>query len=91
MRKTAVRIAIIGAGVFGIKARALPVTVVAGAMIPRWREAEQIVECMRQRSYNLLKLLILGDWRTRSLEQAENLLEEWLSDPHNTRLADYFK
>ncbi|MCL2059081.1 MAG: hypothetical protein FWH01_08500 [Oscillospiraceae bacterium] len=79
-----------GAGVFGIKARPLPATVVAGAMIPRWREAEQLVECMRLRSYNLLKLLVLSDARTRSLEQAENLIDEWLSEPHNTRLANYF-
>jgi len=79
-----------GSGVHGIKMNALPRSVVAGAMLPRWREAEQAVECMRLQSYNLLLLYIMGDARTHSLEQAEALLEEWLSDPHNTRLANYF-
>ena len=79
-----------GSGVHGIKMNPLPSTVVAGAMIPRWREAEQVVECMRRQSYHLLLLYIMGDARTHSLEQAEALLEEWLSDPHNTRLANYF-
>ena len=80
-----------GAGVFGIKAAPLTPTVIAGAMIPRWREAEQQIECMRLRSYNLLKLFVLHDWRTRSLDQAEALLDAWLSDPHNERLANYFR
>jgi len=80
-----------GAGVFGIKARPLPVSVVVGAMIPRWREAEQLVECIRQRNLNILKLLLLGDARSRSLDQVESLLDEWLSDPHNTAMANYFK
>ena len=79
-----------GAGVFGVKAKPLPVPVVAGAMIPRWREAEQIVECMRQRNLNLFKILLLGDARTRSLDQVEGLLDEWISDPHNEKLARYF-
>jgi hypothetical protein len=60
-------------------------------MIPRWREAEQVVECMRQQNYNLLLLYILGDQRTRSLDQAEALLNTWLNDPHNVRLHNYCK
>ena len=79
-----------GDGVHGIRMKQFPVGVFAGAMIPRWREAEQLVECMRQRSYNLLLLYILGDQRTRSLEQAESLLDEWLNEDHNTAFKGFF-
>ena len=61
-----------------------------GAMITRWCEAEQLVECMRTRNLDLLKLHVLGDARTRSLNQAENLIVEWLADPYNVDMARYF-
>ena len=80
-----------GSGIHGIKMPALPVTVFAGAMIPRWREAEQVVGCMQYQSYNLLLQFIMNDPRTNSKEQAEAMLAEWLSSPYNTRLSDYFK
>jgi len=79
-----------GSGVHGIKMPPLPTSVFAGAMIPRWREAEQAAECMRLRSYNLLLQFILNDPRTQSLKQAEGLLAEWLENPNNTRLQNYF-
>ena len=79
-----------GSGVCGIKMPPLPAPVYAGAMIPRWREAEQVVECMRLGCYKLLLQYILGDPRTQSLEQAEGLLVEWLENPYNTRLHNYF-
>lgn len=52
-------------------------------MIPRWREAEQMVEALRTGDRNLVLLYLLEDHRTRSLEQAERLLDAWLADPRN--------
>ena len=78
-------------GVHGVQMPPLPPSVFAGAMITRWREAEQAAECMRLRSYNMLLHFILGDPRSNSLEQAEALLSEWLNNPNNTRLQSYFK
>jgi len=80
-----------GAGINGIKMPPLPATVFAGAMIPRWREAEQFVGCMQYQSYNLLLQFVMGDPRTRSKEQAERMIAEWLDNPNNTRLRNYFK
>jgi len=79
-----------GAGIRGISAPPLPPRLMAGAMIPRWREAEQMVEALRTGDRNLLLLCLLGDHRTRSLEQAEALLDEWLRDPRNERMARFF-
>jgi len=80
-----------GDGVHGIKMKPLTRAVTVGAMIPRWRDAELLVECVRQRSKNLLLLYVLHDQRTRTLEQAEKLIAEWLDEKHNTRAAGYFK
>ncbi len=62
----------------------------AGAMIPRWRESEQMVEALRNRYRNFLLLYLLEDHRTGSLEQAESLVSGWLIDPRNARVARLF-
>jgi alpha-galactosidase len=61
-----------------------------GAMLPRWRKAELMVEALRTGDRGLLLLWLLEDHRTRSLAQAEALLEEWLADPRNQRVAQRF-
>ena len=38
----------------------------------------------------LLLLYLLNDHRTRSLEQAEGLVDAWLADPRNGRIAGIF-
>ena len=79
-----------GAGIRGIAQPPLPRKLMAGAMIPRWERAELFVEALRGRDRGLLLLYVLGDPRTASLEQANALLDEWLSDPRNERLALLF-
>lgn len=79
-----------GFGVHGVKMPALPTTVFVGAMIPRWREAELMVESFRLKSYPLLLNFILSDPRSNGLAQAEALLAEWLENPNNTALKNYF-
>jgi alpha-galactosidase/6-phospho-beta-glucosidase family protein len=69
---------------------ALPPKVVAGAMIPRWHQAELVVEAVRQADSDLLLLYILNSHHSRSLEQAERLLTEWLADPRNQRVRTHF-
>ena len=80
-----------GAGVHGVKMAPLPRSIVAGAMIQRWRDSEILVECIAQRDLNLLMLNVLNDHRTRTFDQADALLKEWLSLRQNTRVRDYFK
>jgi alpha-galactosidase/6-phospho-beta-glucosidase family protein len=59
-------------------------------MIPRWHEAGLVVEALRSGDRDLVLLYLLQDQRTRSLEQAEALLDEWLADPRNERMARLF-
>ena len=66
------------------------ISMMAAAMIPRWQRAELVVEALRSGDRNLLLLFLLRDQRTRSLEQAEALLNEWLADPRNERVARVF-
>ena len=79
-----------GAGIRGVTAAPFPRKLMAGAMIPRWHEAELMVEALRSADRDLVLLYLLQDQRTRSLEQAESLLDEWLADPRNGRLARIF-
>ena len=79
-----------GTGIRGIPSEPFPPKLVAGAMIPRWARAEQVVEALRTRDRDLLLICLLEDHRTQSLEQAEKLLDEWLADARNTRLAGLF-
>jgi alpha-galactosidase len=79
-----------GAGIRGISAPLFPPKLMAGAMIPRWHEAELMVQALRTGDRDLLLLDLLQDHRTHSLEQAEALLDEWLGDPRNKDLARLF-
>lgn len=79
-----------GAGVRGVAVPALPPRLMVGAMIPRWHRAELAVEAVRQGDRGLALLYLLYDQRTRSLAQAEALLDEWLADPRNKRVRELF-
>jgi len=59
-------------------------------MIPRWLHAELAVNAIRTQDRDLLLHFLLNDPHTRSLEQAEGLLDEWLADPRNAELAQWF-
>ena len=78
------------AGIHGVTVPSFPPKLMAGAMIPRWHRAELMVEALRSGDRDLALLYLLNDHRTRSLEQAEALLDEWLSDPRNERVARIF-
>jgi alpha-galactosidase len=78
------------AGIHGIQVPSLPRKLMAEAMIPRWHRAELTVEAMATGDRDLLLAYLLYDQRTRSLEQAEGLLDEWLADPRSAGLARKF-
>ena len=79
-----------GAGIRGVSAPAFPQKLYAAAMIPRWLHAELAVNAIRTRDRDLLLHFLLNDQRTRSVAQAEGLLEEWLAEPRNIELAQWF-
>ncbi len=68
----------------------LPRKLVTSAMIPRWHKAEMLVEAFRRGDRNLLLNTLLFEPRTRSLEQAEKAVADWLGDPRNTTVARRF-
>lgn len=78
------------AGIRGVGAAPFPPKLMAGAMIPRWHRAELMVNALRTGDRDMLLLYLLEDHRTRSLEQADVLLNEWLADPRNERMACLF-
>jgi alpha-galactosidase len=80
-----------GAGIRGTVVPPLPPAIMAGAMIPRWHKAELQVKALQTGDRNLLLLYLLQDQKSRSLEQAEGLLDEWLAEPRNEALARLFK
>jgi alpha-galactosidase len=79
------------AGIRGTVVPALPAKLMYGAMVPHWQLAELTVEAIRKRDRRMLLLVLLNDQRTRSLAQAEALLNEWLTDPRNRPVAQIFR
>jgi len=79
-----------GAGIRGVATPKFPHKLMAGAMLPRWQHAELVVAALQTHDRDLLLLYLLEDQRTRSLAQAEGLLNEWLADPRNDRVASLF-
>lgn len=79
-----------GAGIRGVAVPPLPYRLMWGAMVPRWDEAETAVAAVRYADRNLLLSWLLRDQRTRTLEQAEGLLVDWLAEPQNKTVAQHF-
>jgi alpha-galactosidase len=79
-----------GAGIRGVVVPPLPRKLVVGALIPRWKRAELLVEAVRTCDRDLLLVYLLEDPRTQRLDQAESLLGEWLADPRNADVARLF-
>jgi alpha-galactosidase len=79
-----------GAGIFGVSVPPLPSMLMAGAMIPRWHQAELVVEALRSGDRDLLLHYVLNHRHSRSLEQAAALVDDWLADPRNQAVAQHF-
>jgi alpha-galactosidase/6-phospho-beta-glucosidase family protein len=53
--------------------------------------AELMVQALRTGDPDLVLLYLLDDHRTRSLGQAEALLDAWLADERNGRVRELFE
>ena len=80
-----------GGGITGIMEPPLPEKIMSGVMIPRWAEAESLIYAVKHCTYDGFLAHILLDRRTRSLEQAELFLEEWLADSRNEYVKKHMK
>lgn len=79
-----------GSGVYGVTVPALPRKLMTSIMVPRWHKAELFIEALIEGDRGLLLLYLLDDPRTRTLEQAETLIDEWLDDSRNQKIAQIF-
>jgi len=77
-------------GVHGCVARQLPRNLMLQVMMPRLWRAECIIEAFLTGDRRILLSLLLDDHRSRSLAQAERLLDALLSLPLNRKLAEMF-
>jgi alpha-galactosidase len=84
------RAVVSGSGVRGVVPRPLPPRVVTGALTPRWHSAELAVRALQARDKDFLLLAFLANHQTRTLQQAEELLGQWLAEPANQAVRDHF-
>ncbi len=65
-----------GRGIRAVTVNPLPERVMLGAMWPSWLRMERLLAAYRTGDSGYLSQIVLADHRTRSLEQAEQLLEQ---------------
>lgn len=80
-----------GAGIQGIHAGRLPSRVMAGAMNPRYIQCELVSEAICTGDYNAFRLIFLMDHATKSLQQVDDLLKDWMEDPRNRCIRNILK
>jgi len=74
----------------GVHVAALPERLMLHVMIPRMLRMEWSLEAFLTGDKRILLHMLLEDHRTRSLEQAEGLIEDFLSLPFNRDMAEHY-
>lgn len=69
------------AGIQGIYQGRLPSRVMAGAMYPRHIQCEIVSEAICTGEWEAFRLIYLMDHATKSLQQVDDMLTEWVEDP----------
>ncbi len=80
-----------GRGIQGVHVGELPKRLMLYVMTPRMQRMEQILQAFLEKDKQSLLLMLLEDPRTKSLEQANALLEELLAQPWNYEAANHYK
>lgn len=75
-----------GAGIQGIANPPFPHRVQAGAMNPRYTQCELMCEALTSGDKEAFEMMFIPDHYTRSLEQVDAMLDEWINHPDNTYL-----
>lgn len=78
-------------GVQGIRQPALPRRIVDNVLNPRMRAMNNLHEAYRQGNRALLVLELMCDPRTRSFEQAKNLIDVLLAQPWNADANKHYR
>jgi len=80
-----------GWGVRPTQVGALPRRIVLHTILPKILEMERNLEAFLTGDRRMLLSVLLWDYRTRSVEQAEAEIEAILAQPHNRDMAEHFQ
>lgn len=75
-----------GAGVMGIANAPFPHRVQAGAMNPRYTQCEFMAEALTSGDREAFEMMFIPDHYSRSLQQIDAMLDEWINHPKNEYL-----
>jgi len=79
-----------GMGIQLLQVGKLPESLMKQIILPRWLLMERELSAYINHDYHLLRDIVLEDHRTQSREQADALLDEWLAQPANADLAEWY-
>ncbi|MCE5188787.1 MAG: hypothetical protein LLF75_06355 [Eubacteriales bacterium] len=80
-----------GCGIRGIRVRPLPRRLMDNVIYPRIRTLDNLHDAYRYGDRSLLVLELMQDHRTRSLEQAETLIDTLLAQPWNSDAEKHYR
>ncbi|HEX6478296.1 MAG TPA: hypothetical protein VF043_05590 [Ktedonobacteraceae bacterium] len=76
-----------GKGIQLLQVGKLPETLMMQVMLPRWVLLEQTLSAYLRGDYHLLRTIVLEYHHSRSVQQADRLIEEMLAMPQNAEIA----
>ncbi len=74
------------AGIQGIANEPFPHRIQVGAMNPRYSQCELMCEALTAGDKEAFEMMFIPDHYTKSLEQIDAMLDEWINHPKNTYL-----
>ena len=78
-------------GVSNEKIGNLPPRIMIHVMMPRWQRMEAILQAFRDGDKKGLLLWLMEDHRTKTFEQANDLIDDLLSQEWNSQLKEHYK
>ena len=78
-------------GIRNVNIGKLPDRVMNGVILPRLARAESILSAYENRDREMLVLMLCEDHRTKSYEQAKNLVNELLAQPWNEAADAHYR
>jgi alpha-galactosidase/6-phospho-beta-glucosidase family protein len=75
-------------GIQGVQVGKLPKNILLQVLWPRMLRMERELELALSSDRRLFLAMVLDDHRTKSLEQAEAYIEDFLSQPFNREMAE---
>lgn len=80
-----------GRGIQGVKADKLPTRLLNGVLLPRMIAMENILHAFLNGDRKALVLMLMDDHRTRSFQQAKELIDTLLAQPWNATANEHYR